>query len=177
MEAVDLLTELFDKKILSVLNILVNDRSEGMYLGEIARASEVAPATTFRIVNKLVDIDLVEEQKIKKLKLYKFNRSTRSEFLFKLLKKDVQVLKIFIENIKELEGLQAVLLHGEEAKDKANILLIGHNIDTGKVKEICADIKEKYNFIISPLSLTAEQYESMSKMGLYSGKKNILFEK
>ena len=38
-------------------------------------------------------------------------------------------------------------------------------------------IKEENNFIISPLTLTAEQYDAMSKMGLYSGKKSILFEK
>jgi len=70
-----------------------------------------------------------------------------------------------------------ILLHGEEARDRANVLLIGDDIDSGKIKEICGSIKEEHNFIISPLTLTAEQYDSMSKMGLYSGKKNILFER
>ena len=177
MQAVDVLTELFDKKILAILNTIINDKTGGMYLGEISKAANVPNATTYRILNKLVKVELIEEVKIKKLKLYKFKRSGKSEFLYKLFKKDVQVLKIFIEKVKNMPGLQAIVLHGEEAKDRANILLIGNNIDAGNVKEICAKIKEDHNFIISPLTLTAEQYDSMSKMGLYSGKKNILFEK
>ncbi len=177
MQAVDVLTELFDKKILNILNTIINDKSGGMYLGEISKAASVSPATTYRILNKLVKSELIKEIKIKKLKLYSFNRTGKSDFLYRLFKKDVQVLKVFIEKAKDLNGLQAILLHGEETKDKANILLIGNNIDSGRVKEICSAIKETYNFIISPLTLTAEQYDSMSKMGLYSGKKNILFEK
>ena len=177
MQAVDVLTELFDKKILNILNTVINDKSEGMYLGELSKAANVPPATTYRIVNKLVKLELIDEVKIKKLKLYKFKRSGKSEFLFKLFKKDVHILKIFIEKVKEIEGLQAIVLHGEEAKDRANVLLIGNNINTDKVKEICGAIKEAHSFIISPLTLTAEQYEAMSKMGLYSGKKSILFEK
>ena len=94
-----------------------------------------------------------------------------------MFKKDVQVLKVFIDQIKNMPELQYIVLHGEETKDRANVLLIGENINSGKIKEICAKIKEDHNFLISPLTLTAEQYDSMSKMGLYSGKKNILFEK
>jgi predicted transcriptional regulator len=176
MQAIDVLTELFDKKILNILNILINDKSEGMYLGELAKAANVAPATTYRILNKLVKIELIDEIKIKKLKLYKFKRSGKSDFLYRLFKREAQVLKIFIEKIKALPGVQALVLHGEEAKDRANVLLIGNNIETGKIKEICAEINEAYNFVISPLTLTAEQYDAMSKMGLYSGKKSILFE-
>ncbi|MBW2996260.1 helix-turn-helix domain-containing protein [Candidatus Woesearchaeota archaeon] len=176
MQAVDVLTELFDKKILSILNIIINDKTGGMYLGEISKAADVPAATTYRILNKLIQTELIKEEKIKKLKLYKFKRSGKSEFLYKMFKKDVQVLRIFIEKVKEMP-VQAVVLHGEETKDRANVLLIGENIDSGKIKEICAKIKEENNFIISPLTLTAEQYDSMSKMGLYSGKKNILFEK
>jgi len=177
MQAVDVLTELFDKKILSILNVIINDKTEGMYLGEISKASSVAPATTHRIINKLVRIEVLEEIRIKKLKLYKFRRYGKTEFLFKLFKKDAMILKIFIDQVKEIEGLHAILLHGEEARDRANVLLIGDNIDSEKIKEICGSIKEEHNFIISPLTLTAEQYDSMSKMGLYSGKKNILFER
>ena len=84
---------------------------------------------------------------------------------------------MFIDTVKDIKELQYIVLHGKETKDRANLLLIGENIDSGKIKEICAKIKEEHNFIISPLTVTAEQYDSMSKMGLYSGKKNILYEK
>jgi len=57
------------------------------------------------------------------------------------------------------------------------VLLIGNNIDAGQVKAVCAEIKEKHNFIVSPLSLTPEQYGQMSQMGLYSGTKKMLYER
>ena len=46
-----------------------------------------------------------------------------------------------------------------------------------KFSEICGEIKEKHNFIISPLVLAAEQFKQMSCMGLYSGKEKVLFKK
>ena len=129
MQEIELLRELFDKKTLNILNVIINDKSEGMYLGEVSQASEVPKATTFRIVNKLVGIDVLHEIRIKRLKLYKFRRSGRTEFLFQLFKKDVKVLQIFINQIKEISGVEAIVLHGEEEKDRANVLLIGNNID------------------------------------------------
>ena len=86
MQVVDVLTDLFDKKILSILNTIINDKTGGMYLGEISKAAEVPAATTYRILNKLTNIELIEEKKIKKLKLYKFKRSGKSEFLYNMFK-------------------------------------------------------------------------------------------
>ena len=177
MQELELLKELFDNKLVNVINVLINDRSEGLYLNEVSRAANVSPATTYRIINKLVNLEIIQEIRVKKLKIYKFTKSEDTEFLYKLFKKDIQVLKVFIEQVKNLEGLNEIILHGQEERDRANVLLIGSNIDPGKLKEVCGDIKEKHNFIISPLILTEEQYDSMSKMGLYSGKKNIIFKR
>ncbi len=178
MQQAEVLGELFDKKILSVLGVLVNySGKEGLYLREIAKSAKVSNATTFRIVNRLIKLQLISVFKIKKLKLYKFKHAPSSEFLVKILKKDIRVLETFISLVKDFKGLQAVLLHGEESNERANLLLIGNDIDSGKVKEICGDIKEKYNFIISPLVLAAEQFEQMSSMGLYSGKEKVLFKR
>ena len=177
MQEIEVLTELFDNKILAVLAVLVNDGSGGLYLREISKYSQVSDASSHRIINKLKDLGIVDQIKIKKLKLYKFRKTDKTEFLYSMLKKDIKIINIFIEKIKPMSGVQAALLHGKESNQRANVLIIGDNIDSGKIKEICGEIKEKYNFIISPLTLTAEQYEAMSKMGLYSEKKSILFEK
>ncbi len=178
MQQAEVLGELFDKKILAVLGVLVNDSGkEGLYLREIAKNAKVSNATTYRIVQKLVKLQLVNQLKIKKLKLYKFKHSSGSEFLVNMLKKDIRVLEAFISQIKDLKGVQAVLLHGEESNERANVLIIGDNVDSGKIKEICGGIKEKYNFVISPLVLAAEQFEQMSSMGLYSGKEKVLFKR
>ena len=177
MQDIETLGALFDNKILSVLAVLVNDTTGGLYLREISKYSGVADATTYRVIKKLIKAGIVEQQNIKKLKLYRFRNSDQTRFLYKMLKKDVQVMQVFVEKASRIKGVQAILLHGKESNQRANVLVIGANIDAGEIKELCGSIKEKYNFIISPLTLTAEQFEQMSSMGLYSGKEKVLFRK
>lgn len=177
MRDLETLTSLFDNKIIAVLAVLVNDSTNGLYLREISKYSGVSDSTTFRIIKKLMEVKIVSQQKIKKLKLYTFNRNENTDFIYNLLKKDVQVLQVFVEEAKKIENIQAILLHKEEANNRANVLIIGTNVDTGKVKELSGNIKEKYNFVVSPLVLTLEQFEQMSHMGLYSGKEKVLFKK
>lgn len=178
MEELNVLKGLFDKKILSILDILVNDNSEeGLYLREIAKKSKVSPASTYRILKKLVEMDIASQKKIKQLKLYKSNKTKKTEFLYNLLKKDVRIISLFVDMIQEIKPVQAVILHGEEQMDRANVLLIGEGIDNAKVKEICGELQTKHKFTISPLVLVAEQYEQMIKMGLYSGKEKVIWKR
>lgn len=177
MQAIETLSALFDQKILAILAVLVNDSTGGLYLREISKYSKISDATTYRIIKKLVNLNFVKQQNIKKLKLYTFKHNEKTSFLYKMLKKDIQVLEVFVKEVKALEGVEAILLHGQESNQRANLLLIGTTIDTQKIKEICNNIREKFNFIISPLILAREQFEQMSNMGLYSGKERILFKR
>ena len=68
METVDVLEQLFDNKILSVLQLFVENENNQYYLREIAKLTKVSPATTYRILNKLVDLNVLEIQEIKTLK-------------------------------------------------------------------------------------------------------------
>ena len=176
MDEIDVLKELFDKKIFSILDVLINDNSsEGLYLREIAKKSKVSPASTHRILNKLMKMNIINQIKIKQLKLYKMDR-TKPGFLHNLLKKDIRAINLFVDMVKELGGIDAIILHGEE-QDRANVLLIGTDIDNAKVKEICGELQTKHKFTISPLVLVKEQYEQMIRMGLYSGKEKIIWKK
>ena len=178
MQHQELLEKLFDKRIIAILNVLINDNSEeGLYLREISKLSKVSAATTYRILQKLKALQVIREIRIKKSKFYKSIRSRRTEFLFQMLKKDIQVLQIFIEQIKEIREIQTAILHGEQTAKRANLLLIGQHIDTGRIKEICGSILDKYHFTVSPLILTPEQYEQMSSMGLYSGNEKIIWKR
>jgi DNA-binding Lrp family transcriptional regulator len=177
MRDLETLTSLFDNKIIAILAVLVNDSTGGLYLREISKYTKVSDATTYRIIKKLLAANIIQQHKIKKLKLYFFNHNENTDFIYKILKKDVQVLQVFVEEAKKIENIQSILLHGAESSQRANILIIGTNIDTGKIKELSGMIKEKYNFVVSPLILTSEQFEQMSVMGLYSGKEKVLFKK
>ena len=104
---------------------------------------------------------------------------TLAEALFRIfaVKENIRIIEKFVEKARLISGIKTMILHGKEQKDRASVLLIGANIDPGAVKALCADTKEKYNFVVSTLSLTDEQYDQMSHMGLYSGPKKILFDK
>ena len=91
--------------------------------------------------------------------------------------KDLQVMDEFINSVNGQPGLQAIYLHGEDRENKVNLLLIGENLDADLIKTAAADINEKYNFLISYLSLTFEQYKQMSSMGLWKGTKKVLWER
>ncbi len=176
MEQVSVLEELFDKKLIAVLKALLKDPKKEYYLQEIVAASNVPPATALRALDKLIKADVLSYRKLSRIKLYKLKENEKVELLASLFKQDLKIVELFVKKAKEIEGVKTIILHGKESSSRANILLIGENIDAGIVKSLCAEIKESYNFVISPLALTDEQYYQMSNMGLYSGQKKVLYQ-
>lgn len=177
MEELSVFEELFDKKIIAILKTMFTDSSKQYYLQELAEEAGVPMATTLRILNKLHKLDIIEISKISRFKLYNLKDNKKVKFLASVFKTDVRIMDKFIEQIKDLAGLQKIILHGKEHQDRANVLLIGDELDSGEIKRVCAEIKEKYRFTINPLSLTKTQYQQMSQMGLYSGNKKTLLNK
>jgi len=177
MEEINILEGLFDSKILKVIRLFLNEKDNQFYLREISNKVNVPVATTFRIVKKLLKLGLIQEIRIKKFKLYKIKEGSNTKFLESFIREEKRILDQFVDRIKNISGINSVILHGKEKKDRVNILIIGENIDSNSIKQLCADIKEKYNFTISSLTLTEDQFKQMSSMGLYSGEKKTLFKK
>jgi hypothetical protein len=177
MRNIDLLEELFDDKLIRMLQLFLENKDKQFYLREIAKESGVPLATSSRLLSKLVKLEVIRLIKISKFKIYQLSDNEDTKFLRRFLKKDVQILDRFVQTIKVFPEIERIILHGEENKDRANVLLIGEDIDANEVKEVVAGIKEGSNFTVSALVLTTEQYEQMSEMGLYPGKKKILFER
>jgi hypothetical protein len=82
----------------------------------------------------------------------------------------------FVESIKAFDGIDMIILHGDEEKNKANILVIGSSFDKPSIERNVAWIADKFKFKIILLTLTPDQYNQMTSMGLYKDKKKILFE-
>lgn len=177
MGETNLLEQLFDSKILKIIRLFLNEKEGQFYLREISIKTNVPVATTYRFIKKLLGLDLIEEIKIKKFKLYKLKESYNIVFLESFIREEKRILDVFVDKIKIIPGVKSLILHGKEMKDRANILIIGDNVDSNLVKQICADIKEKYNFTISSLTLTDDQFNQMSNMGLYSGQKKMIYTK
>lgn len=171
----EILEQLLNPSTLKILKLFINHEDQRYYLREIAKLTKVPPASTYRILLQLADIAIVKVERIKRFKLYALN-TEKSFFLTELLQDRKNAVMEFVNTIKEFDGVQMVVLHGKEDKARANVLVIGNNLDADSIKRNSVYIGEKYGFNIILLTLTPEQYNQMSSMGLYPGKKKILFE-
>lgn len=176
MDKKKILETLFDKKVVKILRLLMNNPEKEFYLREIAKMTKVSPATTYRVLNTMKELDLVYEEKNRYLKVYYLNRKNTSMFadLFEDKKSAIQE---FAEFMGAQQGVHMVILHGSEEKDKASVLVVGESMDQEAIRLKAVDIKEKYSFNIIYLVLGPEQYRQMLSMGLYPGKKVILYSK
>jgi len=177
MENKDILEQLIDQKTIKILRIFFENDKKQFYLREISKITGVSGASTFRLLNKLVNIKVINLISAAKFKIYTLADNETTRFLGQLIKKEKQILQILITRVKSIEGLEEVILYGKEEKDKANILLIGNDIPADVIKSVCSGMKEEFNYTITPLILNREQYDQMNAMGLYPEKKTYLYRK
>lgn len=176
MDKKQVLERLFDRKIIKVLRLLINNPNREFYLREIAKLTKVSPATTFRIVKTLKELELIVEKKNKYLKVYSANQINLAMFA-ELLEDKSAALREFVEFASKLSGVSQIILHGEEDKDKASIIIVGEGTSSELIPPKVIEIKEKYAFSIIHMFLSPQQYSQMSSMGLITGKRVALFSR
>ncbi len=74
-----LLFELVDRKIARILTILINNPNDHFHIQKLSSMSRVPLSSTFRIVNKLVKMGIIEIIKVGKFKIYRLNEEKRKE--------------------------------------------------------------------------------------------------
>ena len=176
MENQSLLSELFDEKLLKVISILMTNRNKKFYLQEIADQTKVPIASTYRILQKLSRLGLVDLVPVSRFKLYRIADNEKTKQLETLLIGRKTPLETFIEMIKDTSGIEEIVLHGEESREGADIVIIGAGIDQEPIKLACAKIKEDYNFPVKQLTLDRIQFEQMKTMNLFPKRKKILYK-
>lgn len=175
MEPTKLLEQLFDKKKMNVIKQFLAQPDREWTLVELAKSSRVPNATTYRILNKLLNLELIQETKIKHLKTYKLSESNAAKYLGKILETGDSALNAFADLIKQVPGVQQVVTHGKQEKNKANVLIIGEGVDSTMVNGVVSKIQDDFKFTIITLSLAPQQYEQMVSMGLYPGVKRVIY--
>ncbi|MBW3017685.1 helix-turn-helix domain-containing protein, partial [Candidatus Woesearchaeota archaeon] len=169
----EILSKLIDEKIARILTTLINNTKE-FNLRELAKASNVPPATTYRCLKKLSNLNLVDIVQINKFKLYKISGSPNARFISTFFIEKKNTVDLFVNEIKQDEKVESVILHGDSKEDKANVLIIGDKIDSTKIDSIVESLKKETEFEISFVTLDPAQYKKMTSMGLYPGKKTLL---
>ena len=175
MEPTKLLEQLFDKKKMSVIKQFLANPERAWTLVEVAKASRVPNATTYRILNKLISLDIIQQTKIKHLKTYKMSESNTAKYLGKILETGDSALDAFADLIKSVQGVQQVVMHGKQEKTKANVLIIGQEIDSSEIHTSTNTIHEEFKYTVITLVLAPQQYEQMVSMGLYPGVKRVIY--
>ena len=175
MERKDVLAGLIDEQLLKIFRFFINNPDQQFYLRELAKRARVPPASAYRIIQTLKKLELITEHKMKKFKFYSLNE-LNAGFLADILADRKSAVQEFVEAIKEDPHIEMVVLHGKEERTKANLLLIGNQINLELVRGAALHAKEEYGFNIIHLALDPDQYNQMSSMGLYPGKKVILYQ-
>ena len=176
MEKKEILTKLLDQNVLKILKCFINNGDQQFYLRELAKRARVSPATTYRTIQHLLKLELTKESKLKKFKFYALHEENAA-FLADILADRKSAVQEFVEEIKHDPHLEMVVLHGKEERTKANLLLIGNHLNQELIRTAALQARENYGFNIIHLTLDPDQYNQMSSMGLYPGKKILLYEK
>jgi DNA-binding IclR family transcriptional regulator len=76
--------ELIDAKVLRILTLLVKNKQSQYHLQKISQDAKVPISSVFRIMKTLVELNLVEQTIIGKLKIYRIasNKKTRQVIVY-----------------------------------------------------------------------------------------------
>ena len=171
----NILDNLMDKSMLKILRTFLDNPAQQFYLRELAKKTRIPTTSTLRILRHLIKQEIIEESRIKRMTLYELAMNKETEFLAEILSTKKSALNAFIDLISKVPGIDQVLLHGKESPDRASILIIGHSVDAEKVQYAVLDVKQRFKFSILHLLIEPAQFEQMTAMGLYPGKKVLLY--
>ena len=108
----ELMGKLFDIKTVKVIEVLLTKRGR-FYLRDLSRESGVSLATTFRIVQKLKNVDIVYKDGKEKIEFYELDRNSKN---FSVLK------DIFMESEKKPGEIIKQELHNIHGLDLINLI-------------------------------------------------------
>lgn len=79
---------LVEEKTLKILDLLLKNKQKQFHLSNISEQSKIPIASTFRIINRLVSLKIVDVTVIGKLKIYKISDNDATKQLELTIKND-----------------------------------------------------------------------------------------
>ena len=80
--------QLLDKKTLKILDLMLKNKNKIFHLSTISNGCKVPIASTFRIINRLVSLSIVEFTILGKMKIYKIASNEKIRELENSLKEN-----------------------------------------------------------------------------------------
>ena len=152
----EILKDLFDERIIEILNLFVENPEKQFSLTGISNATKINITSTFRILNKLVDKEILKVIFIGKIRIYQLEKNKKTIELVQMLKRKENPLQEFAQQISSHPRVKKIILESRE-NNSAKILIIGDFLPTEKINRLCEEIKNKYNFKISYVEISENQ--------------------
>jgi len=168
-----LLANLFDKKTIEVLKkLLLKDGT--FYLRDISRDTSVSLSTTFRIVQKLMGMGLVEKDQVEKFTIYKVKRDSEVfQDVYSLVfgKTDDPAAQIK-RAVSEKYPNATYKIYKTTDKD-GKIFVVSNHIEQVFLDEILGNIVNITGKKPPTMLVTPEFFENMKTMGLVNHDKLV----
>jgi len=87
MQKTEILKEIFDKNVVAVMKTFASNSEQHFSLSQVSFLSNVKVTTTLRIINKLIEKDVLKVRRIGKSKFYQWEDGEKSAFLLNLLRR------------------------------------------------------------------------------------------
>jgi hypothetical protein len=162
MQDMEILKDLFDEKIIVVVNLFMENPEKQFYLTEVSNKTKVNVATTFRILNKLVSQGFIKAEVIGKIRLYKLEKGEKVRALMKLLRTEESPVQEFVDKISVHPRVKKIILEVSE-NNSAKILVVGDFLPQEKINKVLEEIKNNRNFKIECVEISENQYERFSR--------------
>ena len=107
MDRVGVIEKLIDPKTLRILRLFIQDSGSQFYLREISKESKVPVATCFRIIRKLIKLQLVDLVRIKRFKFYQLAQTEAALYLSELLSSERHAVSEFVRAASKLKQIEA----------------------------------------------------------------------
>jgi len=175
--SIDLLAGLLDEKLIRIMKVFIKNSDKKFYLSEIAKISKVNPASTFRILNKLVKEEFVKAAVIGKVRMYKLSSEERARSLSKILKEDdSDPLKKFVDKIKMIPRISLVLLDSKTT-NSAKVIVVGEYSSKERIETLANEVNDSCNFKIEFVEINVRQFKELRSLKTFDLNKKILYKK
>lgn len=176
MAFLGVLEKLADDRSIRILKVFAVKPDVGFTMGEIQKKTKLPVATTFRQLKELVAKGFLTVNRVKHVSIYRLAQNDLTQTVTSLLYEHPEPLRIFLERVEELTGVEEIMMHGK-TENGANLVVVGHDVAKGPINDAVALVLDRYSYRINHLVVEPEQYETMANMGLYPQIRTVLYRK
>lgn len=172
----EVLKDLFDEKIIEIINLFVENPEKKYFLSDVANKTKVNITTTLRILQRLSEKGYLKTTAIGKARFYQLEKNEKTMALLKFLEKESAPFQYLISELTKIPRLKKIVLESKE-NNSAKVLLIGDFLPTEKINKLIEEIRFRDNFKISFVEITENQYEKLKNFQNYDLEKKVIWKK